>query len=488
MVRVSSTTMKAAAGGADTGGQTPPAAEDRVDRGVVLNEWAKSTAKFAVRMIVIAIFIYALGKIVGALWAGVLPAILALIICTVLAPVASWMRRYGVPAGLAAITTLLGFVCVLATILMLIAPDVVSHSRILYLQALEGIQRLQLWLQSPPLNMNAEDLSEAINDIAQWAQNQAGAIAGGVFNGIGTAAGLSVTLMVITVLTFFFLKDGHRFLPWLRSATGGRSGLHATELLTRAWNTLSGFIRAQAIVSLVDAVFIGGGIWIVGVPMAFTLAVITFICGFIPIVGAVVAGALAVLVALVSLGFTEALIVLGIVIAVQQLEGNILSPMLQSRAMDLHPVIVLISVTVGGGIFGLVGGFLAVPVAAMIAVVYRYVLDMLRLHSGEVTADDLEFLTPEGLEIAQIEEEEAVHERQMWRKGRDWSTAPVVEEPAPAPAVAHGTNTWKKLRERSNQLRRSRGTRGTRDTRDNKAANAFEKTRKAAGPASEASD
>lgn len=451
----------------NTGTRTPRPADDRVDRGVVLNEWAKSAAKFALRMLVIAVFVFAVGKLIGALWAGILPAILALIICTVLAPIATWMRRHKVPSGLAAIITLLGFVALLAAVLMLIAPDMVSHSRILYLQALEGIQRLQLWLQNPPLNMNPEDLSEAINEIAQWAQNQAGAIAGSVFSGIGTAAGLSVTLMVITVLTFFFLKDGHRFLPWLRSATGGRSGLHATELLTRAWNTLSGFIRAQAIVSMVDAVFIGVGIWLVGVPMAFTLSVITFICGFIPIVGAVVAGTLAVLVALVSLGFTEALIVLAIVIVVQQLEGNVLSPMLQSRAMDLHPVIVLISVTVGGGLFGLVGAFLAVPVAAMIAVAYRYVLDMLRLHAGEVAADELEFLTPEGLAIAQIEEEESVHERQQLRKERDWSTAPVVDEVVePAPPSA-GTTSWKKLRERSRKIRRASG---------HNLENSFEKT------------
>lgn len=446
---------------------------------MVLNAWAKSTAKFAVRMLVIAVFVYALARLVGALWAGILPAILALIICTVLAPISSWMRGHGVPAGLAAITTLLAFVGVLAAIIMLIAPDMVSHSRILYLQALEGIQRLQLWLQNPPLNMDPEDLSEAINEIAQWAQNQAGAIAGSVFSGIGTAAGISVTLMVITVLTFFFLKDGHRFLPWLRSATGGRSGLHATELLTRSWTTLSGFIRAQAVVSMVDAVFIGGGIWLVGVPMAFTLSVITFLGGFIPIVGAVVAGALAVLVALVSLGFTEALIVLGIVIAVQQLEGNILSPMLQSRAMDLHPVIVLISVTVGGGLFGLVGAFLAVPVTAMIAVAYRYVLEMVRLHSGEVTADELEFLTPEGLAIAQIEQEEAVYERQQWRKDKDWSAAPVVDEVVEPAEPGPGTTSWKKLREHSRKLRRAGG---------GKIVDSFEKTVSGSQAASEASD
>lgn len=417
--------------------------EDRVDRGVVINSWVKGAAMLTLRLLIIAVFLFALGNLIGAFWAGVLPIVLALIICTVLAPIASWMRNAGLPSGLAATITLLGFFGLLSAIALLIAPDIVSHSRVLYLQALEGIQRMQLWLQGPPLNMDPDDLSQAINEVAQWMQNQAGAIAGGVFSGLGTAASLMVSLMVLLVLTFFFLKDGHRFLPWVRSATGGRTGLHATELLTRAWKTLSGFIVAQAIVSLVDSVFIGLGISIVGVPMAFTLAVITFIAGFIPIIGAVTAGALAVLVALVSLGFTEALIVLAIVCAVQQLEGNILSPMLQSRAMNLHPVIVLVSVTVGGGLFGLIGGFLAVPAAAMIAVCYRYVLDILRIHSGEKIAAELDFVTEEGRTIAEIEEKESVHERAEWRKERQWTAPPVIEEPeADEP---QGSSSWKKL-------------------------------------------
>lgn len=476
-MRVSATTS----GSAATPDQqaSADAAPDRVDRGVVLNEWMKATAMFALRMLVFAVFVFALVKIIGAFWAGVLPMVLALIICTVLAPIATAMRRHKVPSGLAAAVTLLGFIGLLAAIFMLIAPDVIAHSRLLYLQALEGIQRLQLWLQGPPLNLDPEDLNDAVNEIAQWVQNQAGAIAGGVFSGIGTAAGLVVTLVVILVLTFFFLKDGHRFLPWLRSASGGRSGLHATELLTRAWNTLSGFIRAQAIVSLIDATFIGVGIWIVGVPMAFTLSVITFIAGFIPIVGAVVAGALAVLVALVSLGFTEALIVLAIVIVVQQLEGNILSPMLQSRAMNLHPVIVLISVTIGGGLFGLVGAFLAVPVAAMVAVAYRYLLDMLRIHSGERSADELDFLTPEGLAIAQIEQEESVYERKQWRGDRDWSTAPVLDDVVPPAQPGPGATSWKKLRERSSKLRRAGGK---------KIASTFDKTTRKKSATSEPLD
>lgn len=422
--------------------------DDRVDRNVVFNAWIASGAKFTLRILVIALFLFALGKLIGAFWAGVLPAVLALIVCTVLAPVAAWLRDHRIASGLAALLTMLLFFGVLAVLGMLIAPDIVGQSRLLYIQALEGIQRLQLWAQGPPLNVDPESMNEGVDEVTRWIQNQAGAIAGGLFSGINTAAGLSVTLMVLFVLTFFFLKDGHRFLPWLRGATGGRTGLYATELLTRAWNTLSGFIRAQAVCSLIDAIVIGTGIAIVGVPMAFTLAIITFIAGFIPIVGAVVAGALATLIALVTLGFTKALIVLAIVLATQQLEGNVLSPLLQSRAMNLHPVVVLISVTVGGGLFGLMGAFLAVPAAAMIAVAYRYMVDVLRINAGEVGADDLEFATEEGRLIAELDEKESVYKRQEWRGEREWVNAPQTldDDPSDEPSSPGFSTSLQKLR------------------------------------------
>ena len=402
---------------------------DQIDRSVVLSEWLKSFAMWALRMLVIAVFLYVAWFLLKQVGAGVLPMAFAIIVCTVLAPPTTWLRKRGLPPALAALISMLGFFGFFGTLIWFIAPDIARQSQILYLQSLEGVQRLQLWAQGPPLNLNGEDLSQFFNDAASWVQDQAGTIAGGIMTGVGTATSVMFTLFVVIVLTFFFLKDGHRFLPWARTIAGRRIGWHLTESLTRAWSTLSGFIRAQAIVSFVDAVFIGLGLVIVGVPMAMALAVITFIAGFIPLIGAVVAGALAVLVALVSLGFTQALIVLGIVIAVQQLEGNILSPWLQSKAMNLHPVVVLVSVTIGGGLFGLVGSFLAVPVAAMIAVAFRYLQDMTALRSGEKLSNDITWATPEGVLNGRLSEEEGRLLRQRWR-----DSIVYVDEPRPTPA------------------------------------------------------
>lgn len=408
---------------------------DQVDRMVVAGGMIKSASLWAIRLVVIGFFLYLLGEIIGSFWRGILPVVLSLIVCTVLAPVASTLRKFKVPSALAAIISLLLFVFIAGGIFSFVAPDFARQSQSLYLQAVEGIQRLQLWAQGPPLELNASDIGKYVDEIANWIQQQAGSIAGSFISGVGTATSVVITLVVMTVMTFFFLKDGHKFLPWIRQATSRRAGWHLTEALTRGWNSLGGYIRAQALVSLIDAVFIGAGLYIIGVPLAMTLAIITFVAGFIPLVGAIVAGALSVLIALVSLGFTEALIVLGLVLLVQQLEGNVLSPWLQSKAMNLHPVIVLISVTVGGALFNLIGAFLAVPAAAMIAVFYRYIQDMLQLQSGEKKASDIEFATVAGYLAGRYNEAQGTRRRKLL------SELPEnVQSPAVASAISDVNN------------------------------------------------
>ena len=187
------------------------------------------------------------------------------------------------------------------------------------------------------------------------------------------------------------------------------------------WATLGGFIRTQAIVSLIDAFFIGLGLVILGVPLALVLATLTFLGGFIPIVGAFVAGALAVLVALVANGPTTALIVLVIIIAVQQLEGNVLQPILQSRSMNLHPAIVLLAVTGGGSVFGIIGAFLAVPAAAVAAVLIRYVSEQIDRHSNESDRVELEEQAPDTEDL--VTDEDGVNKDSKEKKQKDQDAA-----------------------------------------------------------------
>ena len=367
----------------------------KTDRAAILGQDGRWAAGWALRFIIMVAAGYLLWRGLALVWEGLLPVLLAIIVSTVLWPPVRWLRKHKVPSALSVVIVLITFFAILGGIFTAMAPSITTQSRDLAEQATKGIEQLQQWIQGPPLNVDLGHYNDIINQISTFLQDRVTDIASRVVSGISTAGSIVVTFVLMMVLTFFFLKDGEGFLPMIRRTTGHNVGWHLTEMLTRIWNTLSGFIRVQAIISFVDAVCIGIGLLVLHVPLAPALAVITFFASFIPIVGALVAGALAVIIALVSNGVTNALLVLLIIIAVQQLEGHILQPVLQSKAMNLHAAIVLLSVTIGSTMFGVVGAFLAVPVAATLSVLVRYHFELVALRAGEITIDDIEMATKE---------------------------------------------------------------------------------------------
>lgn len=352
-------------------------AATRRDRGDVIGSGVLWLAKWALCVVAIAAGAWVLGFIAARLWVVLLPVLLAVVISTVLWPPTGLMVRAGLPPAAAASLSLIGFIGLLAGGIALIVPSVVDQVPELSDKATTGINTVRDWLQGPPLNIRDEQLDSAVDAVVSRLQSSAEQIASGVFTGVSTATSVLVTIFLVLVLSFFFVKDGPRLVPWMHKFLGGRSGRHVEEVLVRMWDVLGGFIRTQALVSFIDAFFIGLGLVLLGVPLWGVLTALTFLGGFIPMVGAFVAGALAVLVALVGNGFTTALIVLAIIIAVQQLEGNVLQPVLQSRTMKLHAVIVLLAVTGGGTIYGITGAFLAVPVVAVVTVVIRYISEQI---------------------------------------------------------------------------------------------------------------
>ncbi|WP_193604463.1 AI-2E family transporter [Nocardioides dongkuii] len=343
-----------------------PGREERVGAGL---RWL---AGWSWRWVGVAVAAAILGWLVGVLWVALLPAFLALILASVLQPVSNLVaRRTPIPRGLAAGLVMLGAFAVIGGGVIAIAPSVSGQSDQIASDATEGLDQLRDWAVERNL-VSQDQMDTAASDVRDRIGDSAGSIASGVLVGVNAISSWLVTLALTLVLTFLFLKDGHRFRPWAAGVTGPRAGRHLDQVLDQVWTTLGGFVRTQAIVSLVDAILIGVALAVVGVPLAVPLAVLTFIGGFVPIIGAFVVGALAVLVALVSVGVEGAAIVLIAIILVQQLEGNVLQPWLQSRAMQLHPGVVILAVTVGSTLFGIAGAFLSVPVAAMVAVALRY--------------------------------------------------------------------------------------------------------------------
>lgn len=337
-------------------------------------------ATLSLRFLLICAAVIVVWYIAGQLWVILLPVLLGLLLATVLWPPVRFARRKGVPSALAAIGVLLLGLLLLVGVVGGLAPQVTSQTEDLADQVTAGLGQVQEYVSGPPFNLGQDQVGRSVDNAFGSLQSNAQNIAARVLSGAAAAGSLLITGLLALVLCFFYLKDGPKFLPWLSGLVGPRAAPHVSALAQRSWVTLSGFIKAQAAVGFVDAVFIGIGLAVLGVPLALPLAVLVFFGAFVPIVGALVTGALAALVALVTQGPTTALIVLGLILVVQQIEGSVLQPILVGRTLDLHPALVIVAVTAGGTLAGIVGAFLAVPVVAVGAVVVRYA----RQHLAEV--------------------------------------------------------------------------------------------------------
>ncbi|MCZ2818687.1 AI-2E family transporter [Modestobacter sp. VKM Ac-2984] len=340
-------------------------------------------------LILIVLALLIIGRVIGELWVILLPVVLALLFTTVLWPVARFLRNHSWPPALASLVVLLLFLGAFGGIVAVIAPQVVGQVEEVADGVTEGLEQVQDYLAGPPFNVDDDQIGNAVDSIVTSVQSNAQNIAGYAVTTATTIGGLLINLVLALVLTFFFLKDGPKWVPWLAAQTGPQAAPHVAALSLKTWRTLSEFIRQQAIVGFVDAFFIGVGLLVLGVPLVVPLAVLTFFGAFIPIIGAFVAGGFAVLIALVDSGLTTALIVLGLIIVVQQIEGNVLQPILQGRGLNLHAAVVILAVTAGASLAGIIGAFLAVPVAALIAVAYRYGRDVLDGNNPEVDEDGM---------------------------------------------------------------------------------------------------
>jgi putative heme transporter len=331
--------------------------------------WLRSAAGVSWRFLVVVAATALVVFVVGQLMVVVLPVLLALLLATVLAPPAQWLKGKGVPAALAAILMVLGALVALGGLIAVIIPQVAAELGNVGDDVVEGFDNLLDWLGRSAFPLDRAQIDQAIEQGGELVQANAGGVTSGILSGTVAALQAVAGLIVAFVLLFFFLKDSERITGWLLDRTPSHRRADLTAVGGRAWSTLGGYFRGTAIVAAVDAIGIGIGLSLIGVPLVLPLMLLTFFGGFLPLVGATVAGFVAVLVALVSLGFLEALLTLGVVVLVQQLESNILEPYVLGRAVRLHPIVVLLSLMTGAVVAGLVGAFLAVPVAAVGAAV-----------------------------------------------------------------------------------------------------------------------
>ena len=301
-----------------------------------------------------------------------IPVTVALLLCALLNPAKRFLVDHGWKPGLAATGVFVGGVLVVAGVVTLVVEQFVAGAADLTDRVTAGVDSLQSWLVTGPFHVSQDQINSVAESAKQAVANNQETLTSGAVS-TATSVGRVVTgLVLVMFILFFFLRDGKKIWDWLVGLAPRRARPQIHGAADRAWSTLGGYVKATVLVAFVDAIGIGIGLVILGVPLALPLTAFIFLAAFIPIIGAFLSGVVAVLVALVTLGWVKALIVLIIVVAVQHLEAHVQQPVLMGRAVHVHPLAVALSITAGVIIAGIAGALLAVPIAACLNAAVKY--------------------------------------------------------------------------------------------------------------------
>ena len=340
--------------------------------------WRDPLGLFAIRSVqIIAVVVLAAGAIWGLrqLTVVVIPVMLAIVFASAFEPVMKWLRAR-MPSVLATVIVLLGIVVVIGGVGWAMVHAVISQWPDLYASAVEGvntiIDQVPVWIDSLPWDLDSGQLNDWLVQLQDFitSSNIGSAVGSGAVAGVGAVAKFLTGLVLMVVVLFFFLKDGPVIWSFLLRPFQGAWHERMERIGTKSVSTIGAYVRGTASVAAVDAIGIGIGLWILGIPLALPLTLLVFLLAFIPIVGATLAGVLAALLALVDggrmdNGFIAAIVVVAIVIAVNQLEGNFLQPVLMGRALKLHSLVILVALTIGTVLASILGAILAVPFTAV---------------------------------------------------------------------------------------------------------------------------
>jgi predicted PurR-regulated permease PerM len=314
-------------------------------------------------MVGVILLAVGLGVVVAELSIVVIPLVLALFPAAVLGPPTSRLKRRGLPASLATLIVMVTAFGLLAGLFSAIGPMVAAEVGDLGTEARAGLEDLRAYLEDGPLGLQPVRL-EDLFERARAQVLEGGGFGAGALNAVrALVEGVAGVLFGLVAL-FFYLKDGPRIAAWLRDLFPESVRADAAYIGEQAWFTVGAYIRGQLVIAVVDAALIGIGIAVLGIPLLLPLVVLVFFGGLFPIVGAVIAGAVAVLVALATEGLVPALFLLAVIVGVQQLEGDLLAPIVLGKATQLHPLATLAALTAGAVLLGVLGAFLAIPVAA----------------------------------------------------------------------------------------------------------------------------
>jgi predicted PurR-regulated permease PerM len=330
----------------------------RPDRG--LHEGALYTG----RLIVIAAGLALVGVLVFALAEIVIPFVIGLILAALLVPLSSFLQRHSWPKLIAVITVWVVVFAVLVALTLLVTEQIRTELPKLERQVAEVVDSAKALLATHPFGLTDEKIANYASQVVNWLRAHASQLGAGAAVAGSAVIQFLEGIFIVIFVTLFSLIDGSRIWTWVTRLFPRRARARIIAAGEAGWRTLANFIRIQLLVAAVDAIGIGLGAWILGAPLAVPIGVLVFLGSLIPVVGAIVSGIIAVAIVLIFNGWVAALIMLGVVLLVQQLEAHLLQPLLTGSAVNVHPLGIVLGVTAGTAVAGIAGAFFAVPLIA----------------------------------------------------------------------------------------------------------------------------
>ncbi len=321
-------------------------------------------AAWAWRLIVVGVVLIAIGNVLALLSPVVLPLAIALLIAAPLERFVSLLHRLKVPRTLGAAVTVLLLVVAVVGLATAVGTSVVSGFDSLKTSAGRGFDTVVNWLVDGPLHVSSDQINGSVDQILSTVRDHAWGLASSAVSVTSTVGTLAAGSVLALISLFFFLRDGSQMWEFFVGLAPRRMRKSMDRAGRAGWTTLGRYTQTSAFVAFVDAVGIGVGAWVLGVPLALPIGIMVFLFSFIPMFGAGISGAVAVLVGLVDGGWVTALLMLGVVLVVQQTEGNVLYPWLFGKAASVHPMAILLAVSAGTLLAGLAGAVIAVPILA----------------------------------------------------------------------------------------------------------------------------
>jgi len=347
--------------------------------------WLQTGAAWSWRLLLLAAAIYLVVRVLGILYIVVVPCVAALLLTALLQPLTGRLRRAGLPALAATWVTLLIAAVVLGGLVLLVANRVSADYPALVDETRHTITQIESLLAGPPFHVKSNSVQNFLNNVPGYLSKHKALVEGTVLTGGRIAAEFFGGLVLMLFVMFFLIKDGERIWAWLLGALRTQTARRVDRAGHAAWLAVVYYMRGTVAVAAIHAIVVGVVLSVMGVPLAFPLAVLVFLAAFVPLVGLLVAGALAILVTLATKGWVDAVILLGILIIEDQLEAHLLQPQVVGRVIRLHPLAVILALAVGGVLAGIAGAVVAVPI---VAVITRAVPELRRREPGDLGPGD----------------------------------------------------------------------------------------------------